>query len=238
MFLVESVAFSQTRNILAAGGGGGAILLWNVADPAHPVRLGRRALHGAVSNVSSVAISPDGELLAAASGTSVGLWSLADPGDPAPVTTLSGPTKSVSKVAFGQDGKILAAGSADTKVWLWTLADTAHPAPLGQPLTTQPDMVDAERRHPGMEPGRRRGHPADLRYHQPCSHGPAVEPVLPDAIPRALRAPRPLWPADTVTRASAALCSARLAGLFTPLCISGALPSPRQRKATREWGTR
>jgi WD40 repeat protein len=90
-----------------------------------------------------VAISPDGELLAAASGTSVGLWNLADPGNPAPVTTLSGPTKSVSKVAFGQDGRILAAGSWDTKVWLWSLGDPAHPAPLGQPLTTQPDMVEA-----------------------------------------------------------------------------------------------
>jgi WD40 repeat protein len=143
MFVVESVAFSQVRNILAAGDGGGAILLWNVADPAHPVRLGRRALHGAGSNVSSVAISPDGELLAAASGTSVGLWSLAHLTNPAMVTTLNGPTKSVSKVAFGRGGKILAAGSRDTKVWLWSLADPARPAPLGQPLTTQPDMVEA-----------------------------------------------------------------------------------------------
>ncbi len=143
VFVVESVAFSQARNILAAGGGGGAILLWNVADPAHPVRLDRKPLHGAVSNVSSVAISPDGRMLAAASGTGVGLWNLADAGDPALVTTLSGPTKSVSKVAFGQGGKMLAAGSWDANVWLWSLADPGRPAPLGQPLSTQPDMVEA-----------------------------------------------------------------------------------------------
>jgi WD40 repeat protein len=71
--------------------------------------------------VESVALSPDGEMLAAASGTGVGLWSLADPGHPALVATLSGPTKSVSKVAFSPDGSALAAGGQNGATRIWDL---------------------------------------------------------------------------------------------------------------------
>jgi len=131
--LALSVSFSRTGNLLAFAGVPRTIVLWNVADPARPIRLS--AVNGPASTVSSVAISPDGQFLAAAGGTKVGLWRLTDPRHPLALTPLTGPTNAVSSVAFDPSGRILVAGSWDAKAWLWSVAQPAHPAPLGQPLT-------------------------------------------------------------------------------------------------------
>ena len=64
--MVASVAFSPDGKILAAGSDDEKVWLWNLADPAHPTRLGQ-PLTGPDS-VNSVAFSPDGKTLAAGSG--------------------------------------------------------------------------------------------------------------------------------------------------------------------------
>jgi WD40 repeat protein len=117
------VAFSADGRTLAAGSDDGAVLLWDVANPADPRRVGGLlAGHGGL--VSSVAFSADGRTLAAGSddGT-VLLWEVGDPADPrrlgGPLAGHSGP---VSSVAFSGDGRTLATGSADNTVILWNVS--------------------------------------------------------------------------------------------------------------------
>jgi WD40 repeat protein len=135
---VDSVALSPDEKILAAGSQDGRVWLWNLADPAHPARLGQ-LLTGSANAPGAVAFSPDGKILAAGSNESgtVWLWNLADPGRPVSLGQLStGPRNGVDSLAFSPDGKILAVGGGDDKVWLWNLSDPALPAELGQPLNS------------------------------------------------------------------------------------------------------
>ena len=145
-----SLAFSPDGKTLAVGGGDqvtasvdGKVWLWNLADPAHPARIGR-PLTGPAGFVRSLAFSPDGKTLDAAceasvvggSNGKVWRWNLTDPARPARLgQPLTEPAGDSEPVAFSPDGQILAAVSADRKVWLWNLADPARPARLGQPLT-------------------------------------------------------------------------------------------------------
>ena len=71
------------------------------------------------AGVASIAISPDGQILASASyDKSVKLWNLCT-GDL--IDTLSGHSLSVIGVAFSPDGQILASGSWDKTINLWNL---------------------------------------------------------------------------------------------------------------------
>jgi WD40 repeat protein/serine/threonine protein kinase len=67
------------------------------------------------SSVWSVAFSPNGETLAAASGERVVLRNIVS----GTVTSLSGHTHNVFSVAFSPDGKLLATGSQDETIRLW-----------------------------------------------------------------------------------------------------------------------
>jgi WD40 repeat protein len=88
---------------------------------------------------SSVALSPDGGLLAAASnppaGPAVTVWE-AKTGRP--VHTLRGDTVRFTAVAFSPDGKRLAAGGWDRKVWVWVVKTGERSPEFGghaQPIT-------------------------------------------------------------------------------------------------------
>jgi WD40 repeat protein len=69
---VTSVAFTADGNTLATGSDDGTAILWDVADPAHPRRLGN-PLTGHIGPVRSVAFTIDGHTLATggADGTAI-----------------------------------------------------------------------------------------------------------------------------------------------------------------------
>ena len=138
---VNSVAFSPNGRILADGSGGnggeGTVQLWNIADPAHPVALGK-PLTG-LTYVNAVAFSPDGRTLASGNGPgAIQLWNVADPAHPVALgNPLTAPAQVVA-VAFSPDGQNLAGGSAPGRpitgaIRLWNVADPAHPVALGYP---------------------------------------------------------------------------------------------------------
>jgi WD40 repeat protein len=131
---VSSLAFSPIGRTLAEGRGDGQVLLWNMADLAHPTQLSR-LLTGASSLVFSVAFSTDGRTLASGVGDGSGqlwLWNVTDPAHPTLLSRLL--TGRVGPVAFSRDGRTLAAGTDDA-VFLWTVADPAHPTLLSRLLT-------------------------------------------------------------------------------------------------------
>ena len=94
-------------------------------------------LYGHSDYVNSVAFSPDGKLLASASGdNTIRLWDveLRKPlGEP-----LTGHTNYVKSVAFSPDGNILASASYDKTVRLW---DVKQKKPLGKPLRGHSNVI-------------------------------------------------------------------------------------------------
>ncbi len=110
----DAIAFSPDGHTLAVGSQDGDVWLWNVADPARPVRA-RTPLTGAASWVHAVAFSPDGRVLAAGSGDDMALgWNVATSAvifrlpHPLPVTSL----------AWDGTGDVVT-GAADGTVRLW-----------------------------------------------------------------------------------------------------------------------
>jgi WD40 repeat protein len=125
--LIQSGSFArdQRRGVSPAAIAVVALICWLGARvngaPLPPDIHWKSNLHSGF--VNAVAVSPDGALLASASGdTTIKLWRLADG---SVLRTLTGHADFVNAVAFSPDGATLASGSADTTVKLWRVADGA-----------------------------------------------------------------------------------------------------------------
>jgi WD40 repeat protein len=122
---IESVAFSPSGRILAAGSDDGSIRLW---DPRLPRRPGWTLQTGGANSgeVWSVTFSPDGRLVAAGyAGENNGYVLLWNPRTHTHVgKALPDPSASdrgVHSVVFSPDGHVLAAGSYADTIQLWNV---------------------------------------------------------------------------------------------------------------------
>jgi WD40 repeat protein len=108
------------------------VLLWDVATQRRLLKLDDHS--GAIN---SVALSPDGRLLAAGGADgSIRLW---DAGTGQPIDLLEGRQDQVWSVAFSPDGKWLASGGGDRKVILWDVVSRT----LARTLTGHASSVNS-----------------------------------------------------------------------------------------------
>lgn len=141
---VYSVAFSPDGHTLASNTKS-VIWLWNVTDPANPIRLGKHPIDDPAL-ILALAFSPDGRTLAIGTlDRTVRLWNVADPANPTRIgPALTGHTQAVYSVAFSSDGRTLASGSGDNTVRLWNVADPANATRIGdQPLKGHWSLVSS-----------------------------------------------------------------------------------------------
>ena len=118
------------------------VKLYSLAPGGRPALLATVQVASSSASTFTVALSPDGRLLAAG-GTngSVALYLLTKPGRPVRLATLGGFTSTVYDVAFDPRGQSLAAVSNDGSARVWDLSRPGRPflegvvrAPRGAPL--------------------------------------------------------------------------------------------------------
>jgi eukaryotic-like serine/threonine-protein kinase len=118
---VIGVAFTPDGKIVASSGADQTVLIWRVADGALLFTLSRKSSNFAYGN--TIAISPDGTMLAVGSAEgALALWSIPI-ADGANSRKLEGHSKSIDCLAFSPDGKMLATGSSDCTVRVWQPSD-------------------------------------------------------------------------------------------------------------------
>jgi WD40 repeat protein/transcriptional regulator with XRE-family HTH domain len=128
---VTCIAFSADGRTLAAGSTGGAVTGWDITDPARAARLAVLRVTPAAT-VKSIAFSPDGKILVAASGNHLDLWNTTGPlRNPVAGVPLGAGTGQVNAVAVSPDGRTLAAASSAGQVVLWRLRAGARPRAAG-----------------------------------------------------------------------------------------------------------
>jgi WD40 repeat protein len=134
-----TTAYSPDGRLLATGDSNGGIQLWRISGP--PATVGRPVEFG--GEVTEVAFSPTGHVLAAAGDGGIRLWDVTEPTHPRPLRGLpTGSQGQATAIAFSHDGRTLAAAvnanaphDADAHIRLWDVTDPRRPTAQGRPLT-------------------------------------------------------------------------------------------------------
>lgn len=109
-----------------------ALCLWNLSDPRHPAMLATLSVPPETHGITSMAISDDGTLLAAAAEQGLTLvWSISNPRRPQRVAVLPNPTTDPSTglpaVAFSPDADLLAQTVQHGTTQLWSMSNPRSP---------------------------------------------------------------------------------------------------------------
>jgi hypothetical protein len=114
IYYVKSVAFSPDGKFVITGDYDGNVNLWNVGEcGSEPVKKFRTNLH----EVDSLALSPDGKVLAAGL-MGIELWDFA--AATLMTTMTSGTYDLVDGLAFSPDGRLLASSQGEA-LWIWDI---------------------------------------------------------------------------------------------------------------------
>jgi len=111
------LATSLNGAILASGSKDNTIQLWSLPDGNH-----LKNLEGHNGRIRSLAISPDGAIIASGDDSDIRLWSLPNGNH---LQTLEGHTVRINSLAISPDGTILASGN-NKDIRLWSLPDCKH----------------------------------------------------------------------------------------------------------------
>ena len=146
---VIHVSYRQHSQIFVSISLDSTVNFWDVSVPSTPVKLGSFNL-GYETGLGSVAVSPDGRLLAS-TGVSelepvIHLWDISNPAAPLQFENVAqGETTSIISLAFSPDGNLLASGSMDNTILFFDITDPANPGWIGEILdintTGVPDIA-------------------------------------------------------------------------------------------------
>ncbi|ODO06679.1 hypothetical protein I350_04037 [Cryptococcus amylolentus CBS 6273] len=126
---IYSLDFSRDGRFLVSGSGDKSARVWDIEKGTCVFNLQIEDFihneHGPIdAGITSVALSPDGNLVAAGSlDTMVRVWNVSTGQQ---VERLKGHKDSVYSVAFSPDGKCLVSGSLDRTLRVWDLSATKH----------------------------------------------------------------------------------------------------------------
>ncbi|MFE7796182.1 hypothetical protein [Nocardia sp. NPDC057440] len=127
---------------------GTRMTLWDMSNPARPVRLGESPQRPA-SLITSLLVHPDGRTVVTWGNEAFQVWDISNPAAPAQLgDRVSAHNLSIVSMDFSRDGRTLATSGTDGSVRLWDFSDRTHPRPIGSSVAP-----------PGVSPWVVRFHP-------------------------------------------------------------------------------
>lgn len=133
----RALSFASARSAFATGSYDGTVALWQRTPEGAVAQTTSIPVSAGQDDGHSVELTPDGELLAAAStvGGPVRLWDVRDPANPIARAEIPTEARFTSELAFDPAGQVLLAPSDDKSARLWDVRDPAMPRPIGLPLS-------------------------------------------------------------------------------------------------------